>query len=270
MRKALRRLRRRTTADLPMPAGHPTGDWTIDADAEEPETGPFRRCAVTRERAPKERMFRFVVSPDRVLIPDLAGKLPGRGIWLSAAGYVLEGADRQAQDGALGGKRGAGAREKDLIRAFARAARGPVQVPSGLSGVLENGLIRRIGDLLGLARRAGQAIAGFEKARDWMKHHPTGLILQARDGSEAERSRFRSGVAETLPILDPLNGAEMGRVFGHENVVHVVVGRGRLADTIIIEAGRLAGLRTPPVPAVVTGKARRATAGINDATGTDG
>lgn len=172
-------------------------------------------------------MFRFVISPDRVLVPDLAGKLPGRGIWLSASGDVIEVS---------------GAKGRELVRAFARAARGPVQMPPDLPFVLKTALIRRIGDFLGLARRAGQAIAGFEKARDWMRTHPAGLILQAADGSETERTRFRSGMPERVPVFSPLTGAELGRVFGHDNVVHVVVAPGRLASAMIADAGRLLGL----------------------------
>ena len=174
-------------------------------------------------------MFRFVVSPDRAVIPDLAGKLPGRGIWLSARGDVIQAS---------------GAKGRELVRAIARNARGPVSLPPDLSVILEAALIRRIGDFLGLARRAGQAIAGFEKARDWMKTHPTGAVLQARDGSEAERARFRSGVPDTVPVLAPLTGAELGRVFGHDHVVHVALAPGRLAGAIVTETGRLSGLRT--------------------------
>jgi uncharacterized protein len=221
----------------------------VDAIDEEPETGPMRRCVVTRERLPKEQMFRFVVSPDRALVADLAGKLPGRGIWLSASRDVIEGADGTRPKGTPtngtppnGTPRGAKGRE--LVRAIARAARGPVQVPSDLPGMLEMALIRRIGDFLGLARRSGQAIAGFEKARDWMRTHPVGLVLQAADGSDAERARFRSAVPETVPVLDPLTGAELGRIMGHETVVHVALAPGRLAASIAMEAGRLARIRT--------------------------
>jgi hypothetical protein len=244
-------------------------DTVVDAEEEEPETGPLRRCVVTRERLPKEQMFRFVVSPDRVLVPDLAGKLPGRGIWLSASGDVIEGASATLPNGMSPGTKG-----RELIRAVARAARGPVKLPSDLPVVLETALIRRIGDFLGLARRAGQAIAGFEKARDWMRTHPAGLVLQAADGSEAERARFRSAVQDAVPILDPLTGAEMGRVFGHDTVVHVVLAPGRLAGSIATEAGRLAGLRTTtPGTGRATGTGRaagRITAPINDVTDTNG
>jgi uncharacterized protein len=239
--------------DAPNVDAHEVDAHRVDPTCEEPETGPMRRCVVTRERLPKEQMFRFVVSPDRALIPDLVGKLPGRGIWLSASRDVIEGADatRPKGTGSNGtGPKGTGpkgtfgsARGRELVRAIARAAHGPVQVPSDLPGVLETALIRRIGDLIGLARRSGQAVAGFEKARDWMRTHPVGLVLQAADGSEAERARFRSAVPDEVPVLTPLTGAELGRVMGHETVVHVALGPGRLAASIAIEAGRLACIR---------------------------
>jgi hypothetical protein len=220
----------------------------VDAADEEPETGPMRRCVVTRERRPKEQMFRFVVGPGRELIPDLAGKLPGRGIWLSASRDVIEGAHGTRPKGTepnatTRGGTPRGAKGRELVRAIARAAHGPVQVSPDLPGVLETALVRRIGDLIGLARRSGQAVAGFEKARDWMRTHPVGLVLQAADGSEAERARFRSAVPDTVSVLTPLTGAELGRVMGHETVVHVALGAGRLASSIAIEATRLAGIR---------------------------
>ena len=221
---------------------HPTTDTAALPDdvteEDEPETGPLRRCIVTRERLPKERMIRFVVGPDRTIVPDLAATLPGRGIWLSARGDVLETA------GAQGG----------LGRSFARAARGPVTVPPDLPAVLEAALIRRIGELLGLCRRAGQAVAGFDKAREWLRHGKARLVVQAADGSPAERERLLSGSA--VPVFTPLPGAALGRVFGRDYVVHVAIAPGRLAESLRIEADRLAGLR----------RTRQNTAELNAAT----
>ena len=197
------------------------------ADDEPEETGPLRRCIVTRERLPKERMIRFVVGPDRVLVPDLAARLPGRGMWLSASGDVVETARAKGT----------------LTRAFARAARGPVALPQDLLALLEAALVRRIGDLVGLTRRAGQSVAGFEKAREWVRSGRARLILEASDGSVAERARLISGAAETIPVLAPLPAAALGRMFGRDYVVHVAIASGRLADQLCVEATRLAGLR---------------------------
>lgn len=187
----------------------------------------MRRCVVTRERLPKERLIRFVVGPDRVLVPDLNADLPGRGMWLSASRDVLETA-----------------RDKgSLARAFARAARGPVAVPQDLPAMLQAALVRRIGELLGLSRRAGQAVAGFEKAREWLRSGRARLVLEASDGSEGERARFLSGSAARVAVVAPLPAAVLGRVFGRDHVVHVAVAPGRLAERLLIETDRLAGLR---------------------------
>jgi predicted RNA-binding protein YlxR (DUF448 family) len=221
--------------------------------APEPETGPLRRCVATRERLPKERMIRFVVGPDRRLVPDLAARLPGRGIWLSASGDVLQGAGAQ------------GDVYRQLVRAFSRAARGPVSVPPNLLDLLDEALQRRIGDSLGLARRAGQAIAGFEKAREWIRTGRARLVVQASDGSAAERARFLSGTDPSIIVVDPLPAEALGRIFARDQVVHIAVAPGRLADSLLIEAGRLAGLRRG------TGQAdRQATAGLNKEAGANG
>ena len=196
-----------------------------ETEADEPETGPLRRCAVTRLRLPKERMIRFVVAPDGNVVPDLAARLPGRGIWLSALADVVETARTR------GG--------------FARAARGPVTVSPDLLSGLQRALTRRIGEQLGLARRAGQAVVGFTKAREWIETDRAALIIQAGDGSVDERARLLGGWLG--PMVTPLDGATLGAVFGREYAVHVAVATGRLAQRLREDAERLDGLRALPV-----------------------
>lgn len=192
-------------------------------DPDEPERGPLRRCAVTRERLPRETMIRFVLSPDRTVVPDVAARLPGRGIWLSARRDVIQAARAKG--------------------AFARAARGAVSVPPDLLPGLIVALERRIGDHIGLARRAGQAVSGFEKAREWLQVGKAALVIQAADGSAEERGRFLGRYANTVPVLAPIDAAALGAVFGRERAVHVAVAAGRLADGLRADAVRLAGLR---------------------------
>lgn len=189
-------------------------------DAEEPETGPLRRCLVTRERLPKDVMLRFVLSPDREVVPDLSARLPGRGMWLSARADVLE---RAATRGA-----------------FAKAARGPVHVLPDLRARIETGLHGRVRDLVGLARRAGQAVSGWQAALEWLQKGRAALLVQASDGSAAERARL-VGLRQ-VPAVTPLTGAELGALFGRDRAVHVAVAPGKLALAIAAEAARLAGV----------------------------
>ncbi len=198
------------------------------ADENEPETGPLRRCAISRERLPKERMIRFVIGPDRQVVPDLAARLPGRGIWLSARRDVLQAATQRG--------------------VFAKAARGPVHVPPDLPSVLQASLVRRIGELLGLARRAGQAVCGFQKAREILVAGRVGLVIEAQDGSPDEIARFLGGHAANIPVVQPLDGGALGSIFGRDHVVHVVVTKGRLAEKLTDEAARWAGLTTETAP----------------------
>lgn len=191
-----------------------------EAPADEPERGPLRRCVVTRESGPKEAMLRFVLGPDRVLVADLEGRLPGRGMWLSAEADVLERAM----------KRGA----------FAKAARGTVQLPPDLRLWIEDGLRRRIRDFVGFARRGGQAICGREAVREWLQSGKAGLLVEASDGSAPERARLVGGSGVT--VVAPLPAAVLGAVFGRDHVAHVAIAPGRLAAAIMVEAGRLAGI----------------------------
>jgi len=237
-------------------------------------------------------MIRFVVGPDLLVVPDLAARLPGRGMWLSASLDVLlsDSAVRIGRAGREGdgpgeapkgipGRESSGhehpvagqnraAPDKVLVRAFSRAARGAVTLPVDLPGLLRAGLTQRVTASLGLARRAGQAVAGFEKARDLVRAGRAGLLVQAADGSPAERARFLSasgaGQASRMPIIDPLPGADLGRVFGRDYVVHVAVAPGKLADSLAMEAGRLAGLTKRSI-----GTTEQANAPMNEAAGTD-
>jgi predicted RNA-binding protein YlxR (DUF448 family) len=196
-------------------------DGAQDPASEEPERGPHRRCIVTRTVGERGKMIRFVLGPDRQIVPDLAAKLPGRGMWLSARADVLETARAKG--------------------AFARAARGPVTLPADLPDTLRAGLRRRVIDQLGLARRAGQAVAGFAKAREWITSGHVAGVIQADDGSIEERARLLSG-ARAIWVAWPLPASALGAVFGRDHAVHVAVAQGRLAEALHNEIERLSGL----------------------------
>ncbi|NHN84406.1 RNA-binding protein [Acetobacter musti] len=208
------------------PSASPDLSGHDDAD-EDNEHGSLRRCAVTRERMAPAVMLRFVIGPDRNVVPDLNARLPGRGIWLSARRDVLETA---------------------LTRGvFARAARRHVVIPSDLLAVVESGLLRRVVEILGLARRAGQSVSGYAKVREWIEARHAGLIVQASDGSPDECARLLSGARE-LPVVRPLVASSLGHVFGRERVVHAALRRGALASRLQQESERFAGVAGAVMP----------------------
>jgi ribosomal protein L7Ae-like RNA K-turn-binding protein len=141
-------------------------------------------------------------------------------MWLSAKADVIEQAIRRG--------------------AFAKAARGEVFAPPDLRATVEDGLRGRIRDLVGFARRAGQAVSGWQAAREWLQAGRVGLLVQAADGSPAEKARLLGH--RQLPVAEPLSGAELGAPFGRDRSVHVAIARGRLAERIAAEAARLAGV----------------------------
>jgi predicted RNA-binding protein YlxR (DUF448 family) len=195
-----------------------------------------RRCLVTRERHERETMLRFVTGPDSsllgdALVFDVTATLPGRGLWLSARRDVVD----------MAIKRGV----------FAKAARRRLIIPERLADRVELVLENRIIELLGLARRAGAAIGGFEKVKERLGAGQSALLVAASDGSEAEQARLRGH--HQVAVVRPLTAQRLGAVFGRERTVHVSIGPGKLAGMIGIEAGRLAGLRDAAVaPEIAT------------------
>lgn len=196
---------------------------------EEPRTAPpsggaqvLRRCIHSGEVRPRAELLRFVVDPDDRLIPDLAGNLPGRGLWVTA--------NRKSIETAISRK------------LFDKAARRPLRVDEALVDRIEELLAQRCVDLIGLARRAGQAVCGFEKAGSRLRRGAAGLLLAAADGAADGRGKFRR-LAPDLPIVESLLGCELGRAFGRDQVVHASVAPGALAEKLRIEGGRLDGIR---------------------------
>ena len=183
---------------------------------------PDRRCIATGEVQPKSGLIRFVVGPDGTIVPDLLEKLPGRGIWVAA--------DRAALEKAVA---------KNL---FARAARQPVTVPDGLVDHVEAALADRVVHLISLARKAGQAVAGYEKVKDWLGKEEARVLIQASDGSERGKSKLSTPYGGRF--IGCLTGSELGLAFGRENVIHSALAGGGLTSRVVEEAAKLSGMRT--------------------------
>lgn len=192
-----------------------------DKDRDDPE----RKCIATGDSQPKAGLIRFVAGPDGLVVPDLMGKLPGRGFYVAS--------DRASLDKAVA---------KGL---FTRAARRQVTVPPDLVAGIEAGLARRVVDLIAMARKAGQAVAGLEKVKDWLEKDRAEVLVQAHDGSERERTRLRPPRGPDS-LITCLSAQELGLAFGRERAIHGALAAGGLERRVVEEAARLAGLRKAP------------------------
>lgn len=189
-----------------------------------------RRCIVTRRSLPRDRLVRFAVAPDGTVVPDLAERLPGRGVWVTAGRPEVS---RAAATGV-----------------FARAVRARAAAPSDLADRVEAGLLERVIMTIGLCRRAGLAMAGHAKAAGAITAGTVALRLEARDGSAGPR-RALDRLDPAIPVIAVLSGSELARAFERDRLVHVAVtrtsaGSGGLVARLRRDAGRLAAFRGIP------------------------
>lgn len=171
-------------------------------------------------------MIRFVPGPDGSVVPDLAGKLPGRGIWVQANRTALELAVKK--------------------KLFSRAAKQQLTIPEGFVEIVEAGLLRRVQDSLALARKASQAITGYEKVRGWLELERARVLLQAEDGSTRGKTKLKAppqkpGGPDTF--IGHLSAQELGLAFGRDRVIHAALSAGGLSKRVVEEAARLQGIR---------------------------
>jgi uncharacterized protein len=186
-----------------------------------------RRCIATGEVLPEARLIRFVVDPEGTLVADVEGGLPGRGYWISADAESI----RRAAMGNM----------------FARAAKHPVSVPDDLVMRTELGIVQRMLAFLGLARRCGVLILGFDQVEKQIRsQEPPPVIIEAKEAAADGRRKLHAAVtaAAYVPfVIAAFSIVELSLSLGRENVVHAAIKPGRIAERLIFEAARLQGFR---------------------------
>ncbi|MDE2647424.1 MAG: RNA-binding protein [Paracoccaceae bacterium] len=181
-----------------------------------------RRCISTGSIMNTKSMVRFVVGPDGGAVPDVFCKLPGKGMWVSSK--------KSSLDRAL---------SKNL---FSVVSKKPVLINNNLSKQIEDSILKKLLNLISLARKANQAIAGFEKVKGSLETDRAVLLIQASDGSPREKSRLRPPIGDGT-LINCLKMQELGLAFGRESVIHAAIMRGGLHKEITLEALRLGGIR---------------------------
>ncbi|MFZ4805868.1 MAG: RNA-binding protein [Hyphomicrobiaceae bacterium] len=211
-----------------------------DDQPDERADTPERTCIVTRRVASPDELIRFVVGPDGTIVPDVAGRLPGRGVWVTCEKAVVAKA----------------VQSKAFTRSFRRAVTVAEDLPEQVDRLLE----RRVIDALSLANKAGLVTAGFTRAEAAIVSGEAAMLVQARDAAadgtgKLERLyRAVSREAGTPPVVvRSLDVMQMSLAIGRSNVVHAALNSGGTAERFAREARRLERLRNLPTDVMGSG-----------------
>jgi predicted RNA-binding protein YlxR (DUF448 family) len=203
-------------------------DSADDAPGDE---GPLRTCVVTRLQRPVEDLIRFVTGPDGSIVPDLACRLPGRGVWISLQKSIVETAVK--------------------TRAFNRSLKREVKADPELPALIDRLLAARSLAALSLTNKAGQVLTGFSKIDTAINEGSVWILLHGQgagdDGVEKLDRRFKAmnrDVGRPPHIVTTFTIEQMSLALGRSNVVHAALKMGGAAEQFLVQAERLEKYRT--------------------------
>jgi predicted RNA-binding protein YlxR (DUF448 family) len=194
------------------------------------ELSSARTCIATRVARPPEDLVRFVADPSGHIIPDIARKLPGRGVWVTCHRTEIQTAVNK--------------------RLFARSLRCKVTVDDDLAERTEKLILRRALDLFSICNKAGLVACGSGKVNSWLEAGAEGALVQAADASPEGLAKVarkyrairaatgRRPVEVTLLTID-----ELSLAIGRANVVHAALSEGKAATNFLAAADRIAKFR---------------------------
>ena len=176
-----------------------------------PETSE-RKCVVTGKSQDKTTLIRFVLGPEQQVVPDIANKLPGRGVWITAKQDKVQEAVKQ----------------KAFHRGFAKQVVVSSEIDQQVSDLLEKAALGH----LKMANKAGALIFGFTKLMAAIEKQAIIALIHAAEASpqEAEKLeyKFRTNLeqrdkTEQNHYKKPFNRfktSELNLAFGAANVIY--------------------------------------------------
>lgn len=175
-----------------------------------------RRCILTGVHGDRAQLIRLALSPDNILVPDVAARAPGRGAWIGVNAADLATAQVKGK----------------LKGALARAFKGaPVTVPDDLSRAIGDAFARLALAQLGMAAKAGALLTGADKIDNAARSGQVWLLLHAADAAaDGRRKRDQSwrvgedaeGSGQAGLVL-PLDRVHLSQALGRDNAVHLAL-----------------------------------------------
>ena len=212
------------------------GDETSVQDNVQPDNGAvfteekplgsvsLRRDLANYSASHKLPLIRFVADPDDKVVPDLEESLPGRGFWVVSQKSSLERVIKTQQ--------------------FSRSAKKPVKADLGLVDLVHGLLKARLLSLLGLSRRNGSLVNGFDRVKGTLEGQKALYLVQAFDAAADGRDRLIRLARARNPSpqrIGLFTSAELDLALGLENVIHAAILRSGRYDSLNRAVLRLSG-----------------------------
>jgi predicted RNA-binding protein YlxR (DUF448 family) len=142
-----------------------------------------RSCIVTRQAQPPEGLIRFVAGPDGAVVPDIKGKLPGRGVWVTGRREVVaEAVKRQL---------------------FARGLKAGVKADGALVDQVEALVAAAALSALSMARKAGLVVTGYGQVTDAIAGGTAVAVLHAAEAADDGRRKVGQVIRRRLRAMAP-------------------------------------------------------------------
>jgi uncharacterized protein len=176
-------------------------------------------CIVTRLEGTPDTLIRFARAPDGTVVPDLAAKLPGRGVWVTCSAKTV----------------GEAIKKQAFARGFEEACMVPETLVQQVIALLRKQAVSHVA----LARKAGAALQGFTKVEEALRKGGVKVLLHTMgaggDGiSKLDRLKQPSTIISNSFLPD-----EMDLAFGRPNVIHAAIMAGGLADKLVVQLQRM-------------------------------
>jgi len=183
---------------------------------------PQRSCIGCRQARDKGDLLRFVLTPERTLVPDIQAKLPGRGAYTCFNKKCLDEAVRRNQ--------------------FSRAFKGAVSHGTAAELVYEVSarLLERVSSYIALANKAGKIITGSDMVEEAIRKQKAGLVIIAQDvSSEIGEKIARLAERTSVPCYYILTKDQLGALVGKGLRSAVAIGSGGFVPAITNEIERM-------------------------------
>ncbi len=191
-----------------------------------------RQCALTRTVLPVDRLIRFVLDPEGHVVPDLKRKLPGRGVWITAAQDSVRAA------------------EKNGKRVFGRGFKGEVRIEPGLAERIDALMEKNALQALSMTRKAGELVTGFSKVDAALRRDPVIGLIHASDAADDGIRKLTAVAASKFdkangcPIVRLFDSAQLDLALGRSNVIHAALLAGRASENFLLRVRELDDFRS--------------------------